>query len=328
MASNKHYEMLRKVSRTFALSIEQLPPVVCDIITIAYLMFRVADCIEDHADMPPGRKAQLLRLWADILQGQKPVQDYLNAVADIDANGDPEIEVALQADEVVDALNTLPHMPRDILIRHVCDTSIGMARWQEHGPFVEDEPAMDDYMHEVAGRVGYLLTEVFAWYDPTIAVKSDTLMKLGREFGLALQTVNIIRGMRKDYARGWVFVPQCMYAAEGLTRDSMFLPENLERAMRVVARLADKAERHLRNGLAYIMLLPSSQRRIRLFCIWPLLFAVKTLALSRSNPAVISSEAKITRPQVRRIVAISSLIWWSDLLLGWYYRMLSKPSHQ
>lgn len=327
MPCNKHYEMLRKVSRTFALSIEQLPPPVCDIITIAYLMFRVSDCIEDHDTMPPERKAHVLRLWADVLQGQKPVQDYLNAVSDIDAKGDPEIEVALQADEVLNALHELPHIPRDILIRHVCDTSLGMARWQEHGPFVEDEPAMDDYMHEVAGRVGYLLTEVFAWYDPKISARSETLMKLGREFGLALQTVNIIRGMRKDYERGWVFVPQCMYEAEGLTRDSMFLPENRERAMRVVARLADMAERHLRNGLAYIMLLPRAQRRIRLFCIWPLLFAVKTLAISRNNRAVIADEAKITRPQVKRIVAVSSLIWWSDFLLVCYYRLLSKIAH-
>jgi farnesyl-diphosphate farnesyltransferase len=327
MASTRHYDMLRKVSRTFALSIEQLPPPVCDIITIAYLMFRVADCIEDHDAMPSARKAILLRQWAAVLQGHQTSEKFLQGMSDIDAKGDPEVEVALRADEVVEALNALPHIPRDILIRHVCDTSLGMARWQEHGPFVEDEAAMDDYMHEVAGRVGYLLTEVFAWYDPRIAARRDTLMKLSREFGLALQTVNIIRGMRKDYERGWVFVPQCMYAAEGLTRDSMFAPENRERAMRVVARLADKAEQHLSNGLAYIMLLPSFSRRIRLFCIWPLLFAVKTLALSRSNSAVITSEAKITRPQVKRIVAISSLIWWSDRLLGWYYRMLSKPEH-
>jgi farnesyl-diphosphate farnesyltransferase len=327
MICNTHYDMLRKVSRTFALSIEQLPPPVCDIITIAYLMFRVADCIEDHDDMLPERKARLLRLWAAVLQGRDNVQEFVRSIVDLDADGDPEIEVAQNADLVVDGLTALEQQPRDILIRHVGDTSVGMARWQEHGPFVEDESAMDDYMHEVAGRVGYLLTEVFAWYDPKIAANRETLMQLGREFGLALQTVNIIRGMRKDYERGWVFVPQCMYEEEGLTRDSIFLPENRERAMRVVARLADKAEQHLANGLAYIKLLPSTSRRIRLFCIWPLLFAVKTLALSRSNPAVISSEAKITRPQVKRIVAISSLICWSDLLLGWYYRLLSKPSH-
>jgi farnesyl-diphosphate farnesyltransferase len=245
-------------------------------------------------------------------------------MSDIKSGGDPEIEVALKADEVLDALNQLPRLPRDILIKHVCDTSEGMARWQDHGPYVEDEAAMDDYMHEVAGRVGYLLTEVFIWHDPSLEPKRDILMNLGREFGLALQTVNIIRGMRKDYERGWVFVPRTVYEAEGLTRDSLFAPEYSNRAMLVVARLADKAERHLGNGLKYIMLLPRTSRRIRLFCIWPLLFAVKTLTVSRNNRAVIADEAKITRPQVKRIVAISSLIWWSDFLLDRYYRLLSK----
>ena len=44
-----HYEMLRNVSRTFSLSIEKLPSVLRDTITIAYLLFRIADCIEDHS---------------------------------------------------------------------------------------------------------------------------------------------------------------------------------------------------------------------------------------------------------------------------------------
>src|SRR5215210_5869283 len=39
------YEMLRAVSRTFALSIEQLPRVLRDSITIAYLLLRVSDCL-------------------------------------------------------------------------------------------------------------------------------------------------------------------------------------------------------------------------------------------------------------------------------------------
>ena len=320
----KHYEMLRNVSRTFALSIEQLPDPVRDIITIAYLMFRVSDCLEDHDQMYSERKAHLLRLWAGAMQGKESVKDFLADMSDIESGGDPEIEVALKADEVLDALNQLPRLPRDILIKHVCDTSVGMARWQDHGPYVEDEAAMDDYMHEVAGRVGYLLTEVFIWHDSRLEPNREILRNLGREFGLALQTVNIIRGMRKDYERGWVFVPRTMYEAEGLTRESLFASDYRDRAMLVVARLADKAEKHLGNGLKYIMLLPRTSRRIRLFCIWPLLFAVKTLAVSRNNSAVIATEAKITRPQVKRIVAISSLIWWSDFLLGRYYRFLSR----
>ena len=35
--------------------------------------------------MPPERKAHILRLWAAVLQGQKSIQDYLDAVSDIDA---------------------------------------------------------------------------------------------------------------------------------------------------------------------------------------------------------------------------------------------------
>jgi farnesyl-diphosphate farnesyltransferase len=325
MPGTRHYDMLRNVSRTFALSIEQLPVPLRDIVTVAYLLFRVADCIEDHAGLLPERKAFLLRQWADVLQGRRDAGGFVEEMSGLEPRDDPEIEVARRADVVASGLRELAQEPRAILTRHVCDTSVGMARWQEHGPFVEDEAAMDDYMHEVAGRVGYLLTDVFAWCDPAIASRKDRLMQLGREFGLALQTVNIIRGMRKDYERGWVFVPRELYEAHGLTRDSLFAPENHDRAMRVVARLADKAERHLRDGLAYITMLPAGSRRIRLFCIWPLLFAVRTLALSRNNPAVIASEAKITRPQVRRIVTVSSLIWWSNRLLGFYYRLLSAP---
>ena len=65
--------------------------------------------------------------------------------------------------------------------------------------------------------------------------------------------------------------------------------------------LIEKANRHLKGGLTYITLLPRIERHIRLSCIWPLLFAVKTLALSRNNHNVLESETKITRNQVKSI---------------------------
>ena len=54
-------ETLRNVSRTFAISIEQLPLALRDAVTIAYLLFRVSDCLEDHAELEPGQKTELLR---------------------------------------------------------------------------------------------------------------------------------------------------------------------------------------------------------------------------------------------------------------------------
>ena len=319
------HQMLRRVSRTFALSIDQLPGILCDAVTVAYLMFRVSDILEDHPDMPATRKLGLLRTWADILSGSTPVAELVTAVADLDGN-DPEVEVAQHADGVLDLFASLPAPLQQVIGTHVRDTTIGMARWQDHGPRVRDEEEMDDYMHEVAGRVGWLLTDIFSWYTPAIARHHEHLMHLGREFGLALQTVNIIRGLPRDYQRGWVFVPETYMQQAGLDRTSFFDPANSAQALAVVDLLTAKAERHLRNGLEYITLLPRRFNRIRLFCIWPLLFAVKTLAISRQCPSVLTTEAKITRPQVKRIVVLSSCISRSNwALTRYYHHLLQSP---
>lgn len=318
-----HYEMLRNVSRTFSLSIEQLPQALRETVTVAYLLFRISDCIEDHADLVAERKARLLRLWGDIVTGSRPARDLITQISELDDN-DPEVYVARRADIILKYLNNIPEKPREILISHVYETSQGMARWQEHGPFVTTEEEMDDYMHQVAGRVGYLLTDVFSWYSPAIHKIHERLIPLGREFGLALQTVNIIRGLRKDYERGWVFVPATFFKKIGLSQEEFFDKTNMDKALSVIKLLVDKAKRHLNDGLTFITLLPRKERRIRLFCIWPLLFAVKTLALSRNNPEVLTSETKITRHQVKNIVLVSSALFWSNSCLSRYYHYLGR----
>lgn len=314
-------ETLRNVSRTFAISIEQLPAELRESVMIAYLMFRVSDCLEDTDELEAERKAELLRLWASVLENNLPVESLTSAVAHLDEN-DPEVYVAQHADQLLGELYKLPEPNQETITHHVHQTSLGMARWQEHGPFVETEEEMDDYMFEVAGRVGYMLTDLFAWHSPFIAKQKDKLRPLAREFGLALQTVNIIRGMRKDYERGWVFIPRTFYEPLGLTRDSLFAPENQGTALQVIARLADKAESHLRNGLQYIINIPPIHYRIRLACSWPLFFAIKTLAVSRDNIHVILNEAKITRTEVTRIIRNTTLMGWSDNWLRSYYSEL------
>lgn len=318
-----HYEMLRNVSRTFSLSIEQLPQELRETVTVAYLLFRISDCLEDHAELVAERKATLLRLWGDIVTGSRPARDLITQISELDDN-DPEVYVARRADIVMQYLNNIPEQPRKILASHVYETSQGMARWQEHGPFVNTEEEMDDYMHQVAGRVGYLLTDIFSWYSPAINKIRESLIPLGREFGLALQTVNIIRGLRKDYERGWVFVPATFFEKIGLSREEFFDKTNMDKALSVIKLLVDKAKRHLNNGLTFITLLPRKERHIRLFCIWPLLFAVKTLALSRNNPEVLTSETKITRHQVKNIVLVSSVLCWSNSCLSRYYNYLGR----
>lgn len=314
--------MLRRVSRTFALSIEKLPALLRDSITLAYLAFRVSDFLEDNLDMPPERKVELLHLWVRVLDGEVDVQALTGRLTDVDVR-DPEAVVAQHADDVLHMLQRLPDELETYILAEARDSALGMARWQVRGPHVRDENDLDDYMFEVAGRVGHMLTHIFAWYYAPLRALKDDLMPLAREFGLALQTVNVIRGLRKDYERGWIYVPESFCHQVGLNPPDLFKPENIESALRVVDMLADKAEGHLRCGLSYVKRIPRRYHRIRLACMWPLLFAVRTLAVSRGNREVLAAEAKISREDVKRIVQDTQAMGWSNRWLDEYYERLS-----
>ena len=315
-------ELLRLASRTFAIGIEQLPGVLCDAGTVAYLLLRVSDYLEDNEDMPAEKKIALLNLWAKILNGESTSEELTSQIQYVDTLN-PDAVVAQHAEDILVRLASLPKEVREIITHHVINSTHGMARWLGRGPHVNDEADMDDYMFEVAGRVGYLLTHLFAWYSTSIHNKIEKLLPLSREFGLALQTVNVIRGLRKDYERGWVYIPKKFLAAVNLTAQELFQPENRAEAIKVLDMLADKAERHLHAALTCVKSLPPWQHRIRLACIFPLMFAIRTLAISRRNTDVFSDEAKITREEVKRIVQDATLWGWSNVWLDRYSEKLN-----
>jgi farnesyl-diphosphate farnesyltransferase len=315
-------DLLRITSRTFALGIERLPRILCDATTIAYLLLRVSDYLEDNEEMEPNEKVMLLNLWVNILREEERVEALTVRLPQISTNN-PDAIVAQHAKDLLLHLHSLPYEVQEIIIHHVISCTQGMARWTKQGPTVHDEKDLDDYMFEVAGRVGYLVTQLFAWYSLTIRRREKEIMPLAREFGLALQTVNVIRGIREDYDRGWVYIPQKFLQEMGLTKEQLFDPEHREQALKVLDMMTDKAERHLRQALQYIKSLPWWLHGIRLGCIFPLMFAIRTLAVSRHNAQVFESEAKMTRTEVKKIVLDSTLWGWSNLWLDRYYQELN-----
>ena len=319
---DQYKQMLDKVSRTFALSIKFLPRILSESVGLAYLLFRVSDCLEDHADLDIGRKVMLLELWSQILAGNAQAEELVDSITDLDST-DPEVYVAQHADDLIEYLRMMPPELQEFMTHRCAQSAMGMARWQRQGPFIETEEEMDDYMHQVAGAVGYLLTDIFAWYSSPIRQHKEELLPLAREFGLGLQTVNIIRGLRKDYERGWVFVPRSYLDQVGITRDQFFSPHYEDKAFRVVNMLALKAEGHLHHSLAYIAAFPRHLQRIRLACMWPLFFAVKTLTVCRTNIEVIRDEVKITRQDVQGIMRQTTLMGWSNRWVYRYYDELS-----
>ena len=146
-------DLLRITSRTFAIGIERLPSILCDAMTIAYLLLRVSDYLEDNEDMPSDQKIMLLNLWVNILRGQESVESLTRQLTNADTKN-PDAIVAQHAQEILLHLHSLPVEVTEIIIQHVINSTQGMARWTKHGSNVADEKDLDDYMFEVAGRVG------------------------------------------------------------------------------------------------------------------------------------------------------------------------------
>ena len=309
-------QLLRATSRTFALGIELLPRPLREQVRVAYLVLRVSDYLEDNRVMSPERKVTLLRLWHRILHDEA---EWKELAAEVGGGGDPipDLEAVRHVEAIVAGFQALSPSAREIIARHAGDSTLGMARWAARGPDFADEADLDDYMHEVAGRVGYLLTDLFADASPRVRNRRGSLMELGREFGLALQTVNVIRGLSSDRDRGWIFVPRS-FLPEGLEPAELFQPEHREAALAALAALVSKAERHFESAQAYVTALPRSHIRIRLFCLLPLFFGLRTLALSRGNPAVLTDEVKITRHDVKSITRHSSAFGMSNQWIRWY----------
>jgi farnesyl-diphosphate farnesyltransferase len=316
-------ELLGRVSRTFALSNRYLPGPLRRAMTVAYLLFRVSDYLEDNEVMSREQKVRLLGLWERVLRGRGGEKQLLRELEAID-DDNPEADVARRFPEITGSLAVLGEEEDRAVRARVCETTRGMARRQLRGPVLETEGELDEYMHDVAGVVGYLITEIFACFDRRLARRRAAMMGLAREYGLGLQTVNVIRGLRKDFARGWVFVPLRYLEETGLSPSQFLVPRNAERSMEVVRRLAEKAERHLRHGLGYVMEIPRSLHRVRLATMWPLLFAARTLAVSRENREVILSEAKMSRADVERIVRRTMLFGWSNRWVARYHEQLLR----
>lgn len=312
----EYYELLRSTSRTFAVGIEALPRGLRDAVTLAYLVLRVSDYFEDTPSLGDTERAEALTLWAGLVRsgdGQEKVDDLVRAVSDEDRDL-PDRLAALEAERILDGLLRLPPAFREPIRLHTSATTEGMARWTLRGPDFPDEGALDDYMFEVAGRVGLLLTDLFGAHSPVVARRRERLLEVAVSFGLGLQTVNVIRGLHEDPARGWSFVPRHVLPRSVPAGAGAVDPRRLpgEDQSRILDFLIGKAGRHIRDALTYCRLVPRRERGIRIFCAIPAVLASRTAEASRGNLRVFREPVKVDRREVRRIVLTARLLFFSD----------------
>lgn len=312
--------ILQGVSRTFALTIPQLPPGLDRAISNAYLLCRIADTIEDDAGLTFAAKQDYARRFVALVEGHGEASAFARELAPALAAHATAAERELIAEtaRVMRITHSLNPDQRRALARCVGIMAEGMVLYQGRETLagLADQAALDRYCYYVAGVVGEMLTSLFCDHCPTLRARETELMHLAVSFGQGLQMTNILKDIWDDRARGACWLPRDLFATHGVDLARLEPGQGGHGFSDALGQLIAIAHGHLRNALRYTLILPADQAGIRRFCLWALGMAVLTLRkLDRRRDFTSGHEVKISRRAVKATVLATSTAVSSDRLL-------------
>jgi farnesyl-diphosphate farnesyltransferase len=214
-------EVLRDTSRTFYLSIVRLPPGIREAVMASYLSMRAIDEIEDHERLDKSTKIRLLDEIRRGFQRNLPLAPQQFSFALKEYRDD--------LPEVTNRLDEWANLPPGTIAPCIYDAVALMARrmayWVERDWQIDTRRDLDRYTFSVAGAVGVLLSDLWAWYDGTLSRRRDAV-----GYGRGLQAVNILRNRLEDLNRGVDFFPDgwtdhvfWSYAKSNLARGDVYV---------------------------------------------------------------------------------------------------------
>lgn len=296
--------ILPRVSRTFALTIPLLPRDLAVTVANAYLLCRIADTIEDEPALSAAEKRRFSRRFIAVVAGDEPGSRFAEELAPLlsAATSEAERELVLNAARIVGLTHRFPLAQRRAMERCVAIMATGMAAFQARNSVrgLRDQSETDRYCYFVAGVVGEMLTELFCLHAPAVAENRARLMKLAVSFGQGLQMTNILKDMWEDRRRGACWLPREIFDSRGIDL-ALLAPERQPPGLGdAIDDLVATAHAHLRNALAYTLLIPPHEGGIRRFCFWAVAMALLTLrSIHRRATFSAAEEVKISRAAVR-----------------------------
>ncbi len=327
------HEMLPRVSRTFAPTIKMLPEGLNVPVTVAYLLCRIADTVEDSAHLSVNHKQEMLEKFINIFDESSPggVDRFMQDISRL-PDSSPDENLVYNLPRIMNVFNSFAPSLRKNIAFWVVEMSRGMRKYAQSSrkrafTFLGTMKDLDEYMYFVAGTVGYLLTELFSHYSSRITPNlKQRLTFFAESFGKGLQMVNIIRDMTTDLRRGQSYIPEELLLKYQLDRSTIFEQANADRARRLFNELVTNAVTHLDKALEYIVMLPKEERRIRLFCMLPLFWAMRTLQKIQENTLALleNEKIKVSRRIIKKEYYLALINMYSNRLTRWHYMRIKS----
>ena len=318
--------ILPRVSRTFAISIRWLPGPLGRSVLAAYLLCRIADTVEDDSTAPVERKAHLLDRLLQSFDDPRVADGYDAEAADIRGES-AHIELLRNTSRVFVLFRSLPAASQQHVRRWVSEMVVGMKKFVQlypRGIRIETVAEYKEYCYYVAGTVGHLLTDLWHEHRPlTIGrARYEALRAKCREFGEALQTVNILKDIAWDAEHeNAIYIPGQSLRDVGSSHEELLssVPERQAANHAVITDFITLASRDLDEALEYTLTIPRRALAIRIFCVLPLLFAHATLRDLMASRAMLrrGGQVKISRAEVKALLLMGPLLIGSNAGLRW-----------
>ena len=327
-------ELLKRVSRSFYLTIRVLPRDMRRPISAAYLLARAADIIADtRAVHSPGRLEVLRALRNSIEHGTSfgAVEVLMmSAQASID-----ERDLLGDVAELVSDLRSIPlpdwDLVRDIVVQLTKGMEFDLTRFplERRGEVdaLDTANELDTYTYMVAGCVGEFWTDVTMRHTPPLAGwDRDSMAGLGVRFGKALQMTNVLRDVPTDLRIGRCYIPEEWIQDAGLTARDLLDPSNAAAARPALVRGIVVALEHFDAAETYLMAIPGQCARLRLAVAWPLLIGLATLDTLACSPNWLDpkTRSKVSRDWVYKMIGLSLPMVNSNMALRTWIRRLRR----
>lgn len=305
--------LLKGVSRTFALTIPQLPVKLYRVVSNAYLLCRIVDTIEDEPALDWSQKQYFSQFFVDVVAGKADTRNFARNLAPrlSDTTIPAEHELIQLTPDIIDITHSMNSPQQNTLRRCIRIMAEGMVEFQQQRSVtgLDNLPHLDRYCYHVAGIVGETLTQLFCDYSDEISLNEAKLMELAVSFGQGLQMTNILKDIWEDHQRGACWLPRDLFTREGFDLSNLVPGKRQSPAFeRGLIGLISVARCHLANAVEYTLMMPKYETGIRNFCLWAIAMAVLTLRkLNHHLDFRSGNEVKITRRSVKATLATSRL---------------------
>lgn len=307
--------ILKSVSRSFYLSLAILPQTLRRQMGLAYLFCRVADTLADTPLLPRLERLPALNSFRAQFRNRSPSRDeiahLMRRMDGPSARGfEAERELLLRLQDCFDLYDRLCVDDQRLISSLVLTLSQGMEMdltfftgdTPDQIQALPDRASLERYTYYVAGVVGEFWTMLCDANHRAFRHSGslEQRVELAARFGKGLQLTNVLKDLSKDLQAGRCYIPADELQELGLQPRDLLDSTVLPRVRPLIMSLAQHALEHLDFGIRYVQLLPGRALRVRLSCMWPLLFAIQTLEeVCRSKTLLCGQvQVRITRKAV------------------------------